>query len=132
MVRSLKEAFSPSVPRSVRIAEQIQRELAFLIRQEVRDPRVGLVTVTEVEVSRDLAHAKVFISSLEESDKLAESVKSLNGAGHYLRRLLGDHLKLRAVPGLQFVADVQTREAVRISALIHQAAASPSIPLEID
>jgi ribosome-binding factor A len=112
--------------RSSRLAEQIQRDLSDLIRLEVRDPRVGLVTVTEVEVSRDLSHAKVYVTSLAGADQAAQSVQALQRAAGFLRSRLAQSLKARTVPELHFVYDESIERGVRLSRLIDQAVeASP-------
>jgi len=108
-------------PRTRRVGEQLQRELAALIRDEVRDPRVGLVSVSAVEVSRDLSHAKVYVSTLGEQEQITELLKALEGAAGYLRHLLGQTLKMRHVPQLHFKQDHSLQEGARLSALIDSA-----------
>jgi ribosome-binding factor A len=107
--------------RASRIADQIQRDLSELIRQEVKDPRIGLVTLTEVEVSRDLGHAKVYVSSLGDSASAHRSVQGLQHAAGFLRRLLAKTLSLRSVPQLEFVYDASVERGVRLSHLIDEA-----------
>ncbi len=109
-------------PRARRVGEQIQRELSQLIRTELKDPRVRLVTVTEVQVTRDLEHAKVFVSVLG-SDDASAAVAALNHAAGHLRHLLGREMRLRVVPVLQFVEDRVLVEGGRLSALISKAVA---------
>lgn len=109
-------------PRARRVAEQIQRELSRLISVELRDPRLRLVTVTEVEVTRDLAHAKVFVSVLG-SDDASDAVSALRHAAGHLRHLLGHELSLRSIPELHFVEDRVLIEGSRLSALINKAVA---------
>jgi ribosome-binding factor A len=111
--------------RSSRLAEQIQRDLSDLIRLEVRDPRVGLVTVTEVEVSRDLSHAKVYVSSLAASDQTAQSLQALQHAAGFLRSRLAQSLKARTVPELHFVYDESVERGIKLSRLIDQAVEGP-------
>ena len=87
-----------------RINEEVQRELASLLR-EVKDPRVsGLISITNVEVTSDLRFAKISVSTLE-SEKLADTIKGLRSAAGFLRRELGARLNLRHTPQLQFVPD---------------------------
>jgi ribosome-binding factor A len=107
--------------RARRVGEQIQRELAVLIRSEIRDPRLGMVSVSAVEVSRDLAHAKVFFSTLGDAGAADRSLEVLNGAAPYLRHLLGKRLVLRSVPQLHFHQDHSLEEGARLSALIDRA-----------
>jgi ribosome-binding factor A len=109
--------------RSLRIADQIQRELADLIRNELKDPRVGMLTLTAVEVSHDYAHAKVFYTTLRnESDNFLIS-NGLEHAAGFLRSQLSHRLKLRVVPQLHFVYDNSIERGVRLSQLIDEAVA---------
>lgn len=108
--------------RTRRVGEQLQRELATLIRDEIDDPRLGgMVSVSAVEVSRDLSHAKVFFSTLGEASEADASLQVLQGASAYLRKLLGQRLHLRHVPQLHFKQDHSLEEGTRISALIDAA-----------
>lgn len=111
-------------PRTRRVGEQIQRELAALIRDAVKDPRVGMVTVSAVEVTRDLAHAKVFISVLGDAETRDASLAALNKAAGFLRHELGQRMLTRTVPQLRFVYDESIERGSRLSALIDQAVAS--------
>ena len=115
-------------PRTRRVGEQIRRELAELIRDELRDPRLALVSMTSVEVSRDLGHAKVFITVMGENDedKIKQNVRVLNDAAGYLRMLLGKAMKLRSVPQLHFHYDESITRGVRLSALIERAVSEDS------
>jgi ribosome-binding factor A len=112
--------------RASRVAEQIQRDLSGLIRQEVKDPRVGLVTITAVEVNRDLSHAKIYVSSLAEAAGVEQSVEALQRAAGFLRSQLSRTLNLRSVPQLQFLYDASVERGVRLSHLIDVAVASDS------
>jgi ribosome-binding factor A len=109
--------------RAARIGDQIQRDLSDLIRQEVKDPRVGPVTITAVEVNRDLSHAKVYISSLAEAASTEQSVETLQRASGFLRRQLSRTLKIRSVPQLEFLYDASVERGVRLSRLIDEAVA---------
>ena len=104
--------------RTLRINTQLQRELAEVIREELTDPRIGSVTITEVKVAPDVRNARILVSMLESDETLAAAVKALNGAGGRLRHLLADRLHIRHVPALHFVADVALREGDRIGSLI--------------
>lgn len=109
-------------PRTRRVGEQMQRELAGLIRDEIRDPRVGLVTVSDVEVTRDLAHATVYVAFLgAEPAQVRDEVDALNHAAGFLRRLLGQRMTIRTVPALKFVFDASFDRAARLNSLIDQA-----------
>jgi ribosome-binding factor A len=107
--------------RSSRIADQIQRDLSEAIRTELKDPRVGMVTITAVEVSRDLSHARVFVTSLAGAEAMEESLRALRHAAGFLRSLLARTLRLRTVPELQFVYDESVERGIRLSRLIDEA-----------
>jgi ribosome-binding factor A len=102
------------------VAEQLKRELSRLIRDEVKDPRVVMVSVTAVDVSPDLRNARVFISTLElaQGADRPSAVEALNHASGFLRRALGQALRLRRVPHLQFEVDNSLERGSRISRLI--------------
>jgi ribosome-binding factor A len=108
-------------PRTRRVGEQLQRELATLIRDEINDPRLGMVSVSAVEVSRDLSHARVFFSTLGGEEDARASLKVLEGAAGFLRRQLGSRLAMRHVPQLHFKQDHSLEEGARLSALIDTA-----------
>lgn len=108
--------------RSDRVAEQIQRELADLLQFEVKDPRVHHVTLTAVEVSGDLSHAKVFYSAPEQSPQALDALQlGLDKSAGFLRSQLSKRLLLRTVPQLHFVYDVSIDRGMHISQLIDQA-----------
>ena len=106
--------------RSERVAGQIRRDLARLIQQEIKDPEVGFVSLSDVEVTRDLAHAKVFITVFD-PEKAPESLRALRRAATYLRRRLGQELRLRHVPELHFVHDDSVEQGSHIDQLIERA-----------
>lgn len=109
--------------RSRRVAEQIQRELAELIQLEVKDPRVGMITLTGVEVTSDYSHAKVFFSLLGDQARLQQALVGLNSAAGYLRSQVAHRMKLRVMPALHFVHDLSIEEGMRIDKLIADAIA---------
>ena len=113
-----------SFPRNRRVGEQIQRSLSELIRREVKDPRLGPVTLTHVEVATDLAYAKVFYSVLggARDPKVAQEI--LNSAAGFLRGPLGRSLGLRHSPELRFVADDLIEKGAKLHALISEAVRS--------
>lgn len=130
-------------PRAQRVADQIQREIATLIQMEVNDPRVGMVSVTSVEVSKDFSYAKVYVTVLNsltehsgvnestlsepgELDKLEikENIKALNKASGFLRSLLAKRLTLRVVPKLKFHYDGSVERGHHLSELIDNALAA--------
>lgn len=114
--------------RTQRVADQMQRELALLIQREVRDPRLGMVTVTAVEVSRDLAHAKVFVTLMnkDSAEDIALNLDILKDSAGYLRMLLGRSMKLRSIPALHFHYDESVRRGAHLSSLIERAVAEDS------
>jgi ribosome-binding factor A len=111
-------------PRTRRVGEQIQRELAALIHDEIRDPRLGMVSVTAVMVSRDLTHAKVYVSVLGNTEQSDASIKVLSHAAGFLRHRLGKILHIRVIPELRFYLDRSLEEGARMGALINEAIAS--------
>ncbi len=139
-------------PRVKKVADQLQRELATLIQSEVNDPRVGMVSVTGVEVSRDLAYATVYVTVMGSVDgvlaaeteaqtepkgepvnkgsldalEIEESVKALNKAAGYLRTLLAKQMSLRIIPKLTFRYDNSIARGQYLSSLIDHAIAADS------
>ena len=109
--------------RASRISDQIQRDLSELIRLEVKDPRVSLVTISAVEVSRDLSHAKVYVTSMAQEHNPEQTTAALQHAAGFLRSQLARNLKLRTVPQLQFVYDASVERGIRLTQLIDRAVA---------
>ena len=110
-------------PRSERLASQIQRELAGLIRQELKDPGLAMVSILEVQVSKDLAHARVFFSVLDPDDAVA-CIEALNRASGFLQREIGQRLKSRVTPKLIFEYDDTDIRGRQMADLIDAAIAS--------
>jgi ribosome-binding factor A len=109
--------------RAQRVGDQIQRELADLLRLHVKDPRIGMVTVTAVEVSPDLSHAKVFFTHLAGSERASAAVEALQHSAGYLRSELAHRLKLYSVPQLHFAYDDSIESGLKLSRLIDDAIA---------
>ena len=109
--------------RSERVAGTIRRELAQLIQLELKDPDVGFISLSDVEVSRDLAHARVFVTVFE-PERAASSLRALNRAAKYLRRRLGQQMRIRSVPELHFEHDASVETGSRMDNLIEAAIAS--------
>lgn len=109
--------------RSERVAGSLRRELARLIQMELKDPDVGFIGLSDVEVSRDLAHAKVYVTVFE-SEKAASSLKALKRAAGFLRSRLGQEMRIRSVPELHFHHDASVETGARMDSLIEQAVAS--------
>lgn len=109
--------------RTQRIGDQIQRELASLIQLEMKDPRLGMVTVSAVNVSRDMGFADVYVTVLEHKEQIdrEQTLAILNKGAGFLRGRLGQLIKLRVVPALRFHYDESIARGQRLSALIDQA-----------
>ena len=110
--------------RSIRVADQLQRELALLVAREVADPRVGEVTVSGIDLSPDMRHARVLVTPGRETDGDA-SVDALNRAAGFLRTRLGRRVRMRRLPRLVFEHDRTLEFALRIDALIDGTTAAP-------
>ena len=110
--------------RSLRVAEQIRRELAELIQLEVKDPRVGMVSLTDVEISADYAHAKVYATSLRGREAAQEALVGLSRAAGFLRRELGRRVHIHTLPELHFHFDPSLEEGDRMARLIDEAVRS--------
>jgi ribosome-binding factor A len=110
--------------RTQRVADYLQRELAILIQREVRDPRVGMVSITGVDVSRDLGHARVYYTVLgsDSSEDAADSTAALNRAAGFLRSQLSRDSTMRSVPQLKFYFDSSVRRGRELEDLIQRAA----------
>jgi ribosome-binding factor A len=115
---------SSAANRGFRVADQIQRDLTELIARELKDPRVGMVTIQSVEVTPDYAHAKVFFSILVGQPQ--ETQDALNQAAGFLRNGLFKRLMIHTVPTLHFVFDRTTERAADMNALIAKAVSSRS------
>ncbi len=119
--------------RNQRVGDQIQRDLSQLIRQEIKDPRIGMITISEVQVAGDLAYAKVYFTVLGGSaEQNVQSSEILNKAAGFLRSHLGKGMKTRTVPQLRFVYDNAFENASHISHLIDEARATDSNDSESD
>lgn len=108
--------------RSERVSSQIQRELASILQLEMKDPRIGLITVSDVELSRDLALAKVYISvfNLEHSEGGGQqSIDMLTEATPYIRQQLASRMRLRCIPELRFIYDDSIERGAHLSAILN-------------
>ena len=111
--------------RTDRVGQQIQKEIAIILMREIKDPRLSMTTVSAVEVTRDLAYAKVFVTFFNDNaEDIKASLEVLADAEGYIRSLLGKRLRARIMPHLRFVYDSSMSEGVRMSALVDQAVAS--------
>ena len=117
--------------RSERVSGQLRRELAQMIQREIKDPEVGFVSVSDVEVTRDLAHAKVYVTVFN-TDEAKVSIKALKRAAGFLRTRLGQELRMRNVPQLHFLHDDSVETGQRMDSLIDQAVKSDQDAMQDD
>lgn len=110
--------------RSTRVAEQIRRELAELIQFEIKDPRIGLITLTDVEISPDYAHARVYFSTLGGEAGVEDATSGLKAASGFLRHELGRRVRIHTLPELHFIYDRSVEQGDRLSRLIAEAVRS--------
>ncbi|MHC9509520.1 30S ribosome-binding factor RbfA [Kangiella sp. M94] len=112
-----------SQARAKRVADQIQRDLAVLLQREMKDPRLGIVTVSGVEVTSDLQNAKVFVTFLgkDEPQEIKEALEVLTGAAGFLRSQLAKSIRMRSVPSLRFLFDKSIVEGQKMTSLIDKA-----------
>jgi ribosome-binding factor A len=110
--------------RTRRVGEQIQRELAVLLQREVRDPRLSQVTISAVEVTRDMSLATVYFTVLGEKEKVASIQQALEKASGFLRHALGERMVMRSLPHLKFVYDESISRGATLSSLIDEAVAA--------
>lgn len=111
----------PNFRRTDRINEQLRQEISLLLRAEARDPRVALATITEVVTSRELDHARVYVTALGDEAEKAEVLAGLQSAAAFLRTQLGKRLRMRRVPELHFEIDRKLENALRIESLLREA-----------
>lgn len=104
--------------RQERVADLLRRELSEIIRRDVRDPRVGLVTVSGLSVGRDLSHAKVSVSVLGEDEERDAAIEALQRAKGFIRSLLAKRVRLRTVPELSFQLDRGAEHSQRINEIL--------------
>jgi ribosome-binding factor A len=125
---------SKSIPvRGVRVADQIQRDLAEIIAYELKDPRVGMITISEVQLTPDYAHAKVFFTMLkDDKESVRNTVEGLTKAAGFIRNILGKRLHIHTLPQLHFVHDMSTARGMEMSLLIDQANATRAADADTD
>ena len=117
---------SKSIPaRGLRVADQIQRDLSEIIWSELKDPRVGMIRLTEVQLTPDYAHAKVYFTTLaDEPAAIKNTLDGLNKAAGFLRNQLGLKLRIHTLPQLHFLHDTSTMRGMAMSKLIDEANAT--------
>lgn len=113
----------PQFRRTDRLNEQLRQEIILLLRDEVRDPRVALATITAVQTSPELDHAKIYFTALGDDDERTEVQAGLRSAAPFVRRELGKRLHIRRIPELHFEVDRVHEEAQKIERLLHEALA---------
>lgn len=106
--------------RAFRLAETVKEEVSKIIREEIKDPRLGFVTVTDVEVADDLRYAKVFVSIMGQQEDVKNSMDVLARAAGYIRSELGKTLRLRYVPEITFKYDHSIEQGAHISKLLRE------------
>ena len=112
-----------SFSRADRVVEQIRRELAELLHSEVKDPRIGMITLTAVEITPDYAHAKVFFTTMLGTERVPEILAGLKKASGFLRREIGRRVRIHTTPELHFVYDDSIDRGANLSKLIDEAVA---------
>jgi ribosome-binding factor A len=117
---------SKSIPaRGLRVQDQIQRDLSEIIAFELKDPRIGMVTLTEVQITPDYAHAKIFYTTLiDNPEAIQNTQKGLSIAAGFMRNQLGKRLRIHTLPELHFVHDTSTTRGLAMSKLIDEANAT--------
>jgi ribosome-binding factor A len=125
---------SKNIPaRGLRVADQIQRDLAVILAGGLKDPRIGMVTITEVQITPDYAHAKVFYTMLNDNkDAIKNTNDGLHAASGFIRNQLGKLLHIHTLPALHFVHDTSTSRGMEMSLLIDQANATRAADAEPD
>jgi ribosome-binding factor A len=125
---------SKNIPqRGIRVADQIQRDLSEIIMMELKDPRVGMITLSEVKLTPDYAHAKVYFTLLKDDpESVKNTLAGLQKAAGFLRNLLGKRLHIHTLPQLHFVHDTSTSRGLEMSALIDKANATRAADFESD
>lgn len=109
-----------SEARARRLAQVVKEEIGQMLQRELKDPRIGFVSVTEVEVSADLSHVKVFLSPYGEEDAKKQTMIGLENARGFIRSELGQRLRLRHTPEVELVADDSIERGARIISLLHE------------
>ncbi|MBW8190982.1 30S ribosome-binding factor RbfA [Neiella marina] len=108
--------------RTDRVSQQVKKSIAMILQREIKDPRIGMVTVSDVEVSRDIAYAKIYVTFLfDDADAIKAGMKVLKDAAGYIRSLLGSEVKMRLTPELQFIYDDSLVEGMRLSNVVTSA-----------
>ena len=125
-MRKLEESYKKSgveylaFQRSQRVAEEMKREIAKIFRDELKDPRIGFVTITGVEVTRDLRYGKVFVSVFGDETEKEKTMEVLKNASGFIRKEIGNRIKLRYAPEIIFHIDNSIEHGTKISQLLNR------------
>lgn len=106
--------------RSAQVGEAIQREISAIIEREINDPRIGFITVTRVDCTPDLRYARVYVSILGDDKKIQENLNGLQSAKKFVRKLIGERIRLRYTPEIEFRLDQSIREGAKIDAIMKE------------
>jgi len=106
--------------RSLQVGEAIHREISAIIERELNDPRIGFATVTRVDCTPDLRYARVYVSILGDEKKGRESLRGFESAKKYIRKLIGERIRLKFTPEIEFVLDLSIKESVRIEQIMKE------------
>jgi ribosome-binding factor A len=120
----------PQFRRTDRINEQLRQEISILIRDEVRDPRIGMVTITAVKASPELDHARIFLTVMGDEKEQEETIEGLSKASPFIRGQLGRRLRMRRIPELHFEIDRMMAEATRIESLLREVRPAEDVPTD--
>ncbi len=114
--------------RQEKVKELLKQEVSDIIRKEMKDPRLGFITVTDADVSRDLRHAKIFISVLGSEQEQADSLRILQGASSFIRGEFGRRVSMKVLPEISFRSDTAVEHGARIFELLQQVKHEPEEP----
>ncbi len=117
---------STGVDRTRKVASVVHRELSEIIIKDLADPRINSITITSIVVSKDLRHAKAFVTSRLTGDSLQSGIEALNHAAAYIRRQLGSRLSMKYTPSIRFLEDKSIAQGARVSTLIENVVKSES------
>ena len=106
--------------RQEKIRELLKEEVADILRKEMKDPRLGFITVTDAEITADLRHAKVFVSIMGSDEVRAENMKLLKNAGHFIRQSVGKRIRMKTLPEIEFKLDTSVDQAIHMLELLEQ------------
>lgn len=112
--------------RHVRVGEEIKREISSIIAKDVKDPRLGMISITDVDVTRDLAFAKVYFSMLGSEEERAKTLEGLERAKGFVRSELAKRLRLRHTPEISFYFDASLEQGAKMDALLKTLQVEPS------